>query len=126
MGSLIRSGKLKHQITIERESETVAASGAVSSAWLPVATVRAELVQRDAQEFLTGFGEIEGGSAVFRVRYLGGLTLADRVTHGGVIAEGIDYREIALRHNLHEEIAEMICRHEVLHRRKNGSLSGDA
>lgn len=40
------------------------------------------------------------------------------------IAEGIDIIEIASRHGLHVDIVEMICRHEVLQIRKNGSLSG--
>ncbi len=79
---MIRGGKLQHQISIERESESVAPSGTVSSVWLPIATIRAELVQRNTQEFLSGFGDAEGGSAVFRVRYLEGVTLADRVAHG--------------------------------------------
>jgi SPP1 family predicted phage head-tail adaptor len=80
---MIRAGKLDRQITLERETETVAASGAVSKAWAIVATVRAELVQRGADEYLAGFGEAETGSAVFRVRYLAGITTADRVTCDG-------------------------------------------
>lgn len=82
---MLKAGKLDKQITIEREVETVAASGAVSTAWQVVATVRAELVQRSADEFLTGFGEAEAGNAVFRIRYLAGLATADRVICGGVV-----------------------------------------
>lgn len=39
-----------------------------------MATVRAELVQQSTEEFLTGFGEAEGGNLVFRIRYLAGIT----------------------------------------------------
>ncbi len=77
---MIRAGKLDKQITIERETETVAASGAVSKTWAPVATVRAELVQLRAEEYLTSFGEGDAGGAVFRTRYLSGITTVDRVT----------------------------------------------
>jgi SPP1 family predicted phage head-tail adaptor len=80
---MIRAGKLDKQITVERETETVAASGAVSKTWAPVATVRAELVQLSAEEYLTGFGEGDTGGAVFRIRYLSGITTADRVTCDG-------------------------------------------
>ncbi|WP_083101399.1 phage head closure protein [Pseudophaeobacter leonis] len=80
---MIRAGKLDRQITIERQTETVAASGAVLKTWAPVATVRAELVQRNADEYLAGFGEAESGNAVFRIRYLAGITTADRVTCDG-------------------------------------------
>lgn len=89
---MIKAGKLDRQITITRETETVAASGAVSKAWATVATVRAELVQRGADEYLAGFGEAETGGAVFRIRYLAGLTTGDRVTFDG---ETYDIDEIA-------------------------------
>lgn len=80
---MIRAGKLDRQIVIERQTETVAASGAVSNTWAPVVTVRAELVQRSADEYLTGYGEAETSSAVFRIRYLAGVTTADRVIFDG-------------------------------------------
>ncbi|NDW43662.1 phage head closure protein [Ruegeria sp. PrR005] len=89
---MIRAGKLDRQITIERKVETIAASGSVTSEWLQVATIRAELVQRSADEYLAGFGEAEAGGAVFRVRYLAGITTADRVTFDGV---AYDIDEIA-------------------------------
>ena len=38
------------------------------------------------------------------------------------IALGHDNMEIANSHGLHHEIVEMICRHDLLHARKNGSL----
>ena len=80
---MIRAGKLDRQIVIERQTETVVASGAVLETWAPVATVRAELVQRSADEYLTGYGEAETGNAVFRIRHLAGITTADRVTCDG-------------------------------------------
>lgn len=79
----MRAGKLDRFITIERPTETVAASGAVSSTWANIATVRAELVQQSASEILSGFGEGETGSVIFRIRYLPGLTTADRVIYDG-------------------------------------------
>lgn len=90
--TMIKAGKLDRQIIIERETETVAASGAVSKAWATVATVRAELVQRSADEYLAGFGEADTGNAVFRIRYLSEITTADRVTCDGV---AYDIDEIA-------------------------------
>lgn len=77
---MIRAGKLDRQITIERETEAVAASGAVSKTWEPIATVRAELVQLSAEEFLTGFGEGDAGGALFRIRFMSGISTADRVS----------------------------------------------
>lgn len=88
---MIRSGKLDRQITIERQTETVTPSGAVSKAWAEIATVRAEVVQQTATEFLTGLGEAENGTVVFRIRYLAGITTADRITFDGL---AYDLKEI--------------------------------
>jgi len=82
---MLRSGKLDRQITIKRQTETVAASGAVSKDWPVIATVRAELVQQSAEEFLSGFGEEDKGGAVFRIRYMDGITTADRVGYDGAV-----------------------------------------
>ena len=88
----MRSGKLDRQITIERQTETITNSGAVSEAWATVATVRAELVQQSADEYLTGIGEVENNTVVFRVRYLADITTADRVVFNG---DTFDLKEIA-------------------------------
>ncbi|MFC2967715.1 phage head closure protein [Acidimangrovimonas pyrenivorans] len=97
---MIRAGKLDRQIIIEREAETVAASGAVSKTWAPIATVRAELVQRSADEYLAGFGEADAGGAVFRIRYLAGITPADRVICDGVAYDIDEIAELGRRRAL--------------------------
>lgn len=40
------------------------------------------------------------------------------------LSAGNDFAEIAHQQGLHHEIVDMICRHDVLQTRKNGSLSG--
>jgi len=79
----MRAGKLDRAITIERATQPVAASGAVSATWPPVATVRAEIVNQSTAEFLAGYGEGERATIVFRIRYLAGITTADRITFDG-------------------------------------------
>jgi SPP1 family predicted phage head-tail adaptor len=80
---MMRSGKLDRSIAIERMAETVSASGAVSKAWAVIATVRAELVQQSADEYLAGYGEAQEGNLLFRIRWMDGITTADRVTYDG-------------------------------------------
>lgn len=96
----LRAGKLDRQITIERQSETVAESGAVSKTRTPIATVRAELVQQSIDEFLAGFGEAEAGALVFRIRYLAGITTADRVLFDGSAYEIDEIAELGRRRAL--------------------------
>lgn len=80
---MINAGKMDRRITIERQTETVKPSGDVVKAWATVAVVWAEVLQQSATEFFTGFGEAETGSIIFRIRYMPGITTADRITYSG-------------------------------------------
>eukprot|EP01035_Chromulina_nebulosa_P036820 gene36820-49660_t len=83
-----------------RETETVGASGSVLKTWATVATVRAEVVQQTATEFLTGYGEAEDGSIIFRIRYRPGITTADRVSYSGEVFDLKEITEIGRRRGL--------------------------
>lgn len=96
----MRAGKLDRTIAIERKTETVSPAGTVVTAWTNLATVRAEIVTQSASEFLTGFGEAENGTIVFRVRYLAGITTADRVTYAGQAYDLKEITEIGRRRGL--------------------------
>ena len=94
---MLNIGSMDRRITIEREAETVKASGSVVKAWAPVAMVWAEVLQQSASEFFTGYGEAETGTVIFRVRHRPGITTADRVTYEGT-AYGIkEIKELGRR-----------------------------
>jgi len=96
----MRAGKLDRSITIERQTETVTPTGAAVSAWTTVAAIRAEVVQATASEIATGYGEAEDGRLTFRVRYLAGITTADRVTYAGQAYDLKSVIEIGRRRSL--------------------------
>ncbi|WP_265519491.1 phage head closure protein [Nitratireductor luteus] len=96
----MRAGKLDRTISIERLTETVTPTGSVVIAWTNLATVRAEVVTQSASEFLTGFGEAESGTIVFRIRYLAGITTADRVSYAGAPYDLKEVTEIGRRRGL--------------------------
>ncbi len=96
----MRAGKLDRNITIERQVETVAPSGSVSTAWTNIATIRAEVVRQSADETATGYGEAQTGSVTFRIRYMSGITTADRVTYDGITYGLKGILEIGRRHGL--------------------------
>lgn len=95
--TMIAAGKLDRIITVERLTETVEASGAVSEVWTPIATIRAELVQQTAQEFLAGTAEGERINAVFRIRWRSDLVLGDRIIHAGIAYNLKEVAEIGRR-----------------------------
>lgn len=97
---MIRAGKLDRSITIERKSETVSVSGGVGTAWTNIATMRTEVVQQSANEFLTGYGEAEAGTIIFRIRYLAGITTADRIMFDGTAYNIKEIVELGRRRGL--------------------------
>lgn len=80
---MIRAGKLDRRIAIKRETETVDDAGRVARAWAPIASVRAELVTVTVEEETRAFGEAAPADLVFRLRYVPGVTTADRVAYDG-------------------------------------------
>jgi len=76
----MRAGKLDKIITIGRVTNTVDDFGTPQEGWATVATVRAQRVKLTTEEFLRAFGSTSEAVAVFRIRHIDGLTLADRIT----------------------------------------------
>lgn len=79
----MKAGKLDRTITIDRVTTTVDEYGTPVEGWANVATVRAQRVKLTTDEFLRAFGTTSEAIAVFRIRHMDGLTLADRVTCDG-------------------------------------------
>lgn len=80
---MISAGRLDRTIRIERAHRVIGAAGTESVVWTAVATVRAELMQTDAVEVAGAHGVTSTDSLAFRLRYLGGITPADRVAYDG-------------------------------------------
>lgn len=79
----MRAGKLDKTIVIERATTSVDEYGTPAEGWTTIATVRAQRVKLSTEEFLRAFGSTAEAVAVFRIRHMDGLTLADRVTCDG-------------------------------------------
>ncbi|MGB6119573.1 MAG: phage head closure protein [Mesorhizobium sp.] len=95
----MRAGKLDRTITIQRPTETKSGPHVVTT-WTNIATLRGEIVQQSAAEFLTGFGEAENGTVIFRVRYVAGVTTADRISYAGTTYDLKEIVEIGRRRGL--------------------------
>ncbi len=102
----MRAGRLDKTLTISRVTTTVDEYGTPVEGWATVATVRAQRVRLNVEEQLRAFGNASEAVAVFRVRHMDGLTLADRITCDGEIfdlkgieplgrREGMDLRCVA-------------------------------
>lgn len=96
----MRAGKLDRHITIERLTETITPSGGVIKSWQSIASMRTEIVQQTATEFLTGYGEAENGTIIFRIRFRPGITTADRVKFNGNAYDLKEIKELGRRRGL--------------------------
>jgi SPP1 family predicted phage head-tail adaptor len=96
----MRAGKLDRVITIERATTTIDASGTPQEAWATLATMRAELLDGTTDEFARSFGASTEAVAVFRTRYLDGLTVSVSVTFEGRAFGIKQVKEIGRRRGL--------------------------
>ncbi|WP_333822429.1 phage head closure protein [Pinisolibacter sp.] len=80
---MIRAGSLDRTIVIERVTTSVTTEGTPSEVWAPVATMRAQLVKRSADDTSHDTGAVTVTTVTFRTRFLDGVTPADRVTYAG-------------------------------------------
>jgi SPP1 family predicted phage head-tail adaptor len=96
----MRAGNLDRVIALQRNVESKSSTGAITSAWTNFATMRSEIVQQSAGEFLTGFGEAETTAIIFRVRYIVGITTADRIVYAGNAYDLDEIKEIGRRRGL--------------------------
>lgn len=96
----MQAGKLHSRINLQRSVETVTSTGAVQRIWTTICTLRAEVVQRTATEFLAGYGEAENGTIIFRIRYRPGITTADRIRYAGQFYDLEEIKEIGRQRGL--------------------------
>lgn len=100
--------RLLETITIERVAKSKTPAGTVTEAWAPVATVRAQVLQRKLVERLETYGEAEESTIGFRIHALPvEITTADRVIFDGAALDLKDVTEIR-RGRL--RMVELVCR----------------
>lgn len=96
----MRAGHLDREIVIQSASSTVGADGTPSTVWTDFAAVRAQLVQADTEEFLRGYGETAGLAVIFRIRWLDGVSVEQRVRYAGRSLNIREIKEIGRRKGL--------------------------
>lgn len=87
----MKSGKLTESITIEQASTGVNDYGTPIETWTPWAYLRAERIDQTTEEFMRSAGVSDETAVVFRVRFLDGISNADRVIWQG---EAFNIRQI--------------------------------
>lgn len=94
---MIDARKLDRSITVERRTSTLNADREEVTAWSPVAALAAQRLENGSREFVRAYGEAEEGSAVFRIRFTPGITVADRIVFDGEALELVEVVELGRR-----------------------------
>lgn len=80
--------------------------GTPTEDWATFATVRAQIIQSSTEEFIRGYGASDQTLAIFRVRWLDGVTNGHRIVYDGLVhnikelkeigrAKGLDIRTVS-------------------------------
>ena len=98
----INAKRLDRTIVIRRRVEVLDARGTPlnDQSWVPVATLRAQRLENGSREFVRAYGQATEGEAVFRVRYVAGITTADRILFEGEELELVEVVELGRRSGL--------------------------
>lgn len=97
----MRAGQLDRLIRIDHyATDAVDDFGTPTPAWTLIAeNVPAQIVQASTTEYLRG-GANEETAIIFRIRWLAGITLSDRVTYEGGYFNIKETKEIGRRNGL--------------------------
>lgn len=74
---------MNRMIVVQRAAHDVNDAGTPTTTWADHLRLRAEMVAQTTGEFLAGGGDREERTAVFRTRWVEGITTADRVLFDG-------------------------------------------
>ena len=96
----MRAGKMDRVIQIDTFSSTQDEYGGEIITWLPLATMRAEVIQQSGDEFLAAGGVASSVGIIFRTRYVEGVTVQSRVTYEARYFNLVEVKEIGRRKGL--------------------------
>ena len=90
----MRAGDLDRRISIERFTSTVSDTGEPIETWANLATVWAKVDQQSGREFFATVQEVSERKVVFRIRWIEGLIVLDRVVCDGVMHDIHEVRRL--------------------------------
>lgn len=96
----MRAGKLDREIEIQSFTNTVDAVGTAVLTWTQFRCVRAQLIEARTEEFLRAYGEGRNTVAIFRIRWIAGVTTDHRVVYEGKTLNIREVKKIGRRRGL--------------------------
>ena len=89
----MRAGRMDKRITIQQVTETQDGYGDPADSWAAYKTVWAEVLEKRGREYFNNPETVAAAPAVFRIRYLAGVTRKMRISYD---SETYDIESIAM------------------------------
>lgn len=96
----MKAGPLDRRVTIQRYTETRDEFNEPIMTWADLATVSARVVQQSGREFLSADQTQAERRVLFRLRWIDGVTVLDRVSYTGRLHNIQDVKELGRREGL--------------------------
>lgn len=93
----MKAGPLDRRVMLQRKTVVYDDYGEEIAAWSELATVSAQVVQQSGREFLAAAQTQAEQRVLFRLRWIEGLTVLDRVSYGGRLHNIQDVKELGRR-----------------------------
>lgn len=77
----MRAGQLDRSLIVERSTRIRDETGNYTNVWSLLARRRAHVLQSSTEEFVRNYAVTADRIVIFRIRYLAGLRLSDRITY---------------------------------------------
>lgn len=96
----MRAGKLDTVIIVERCDFVSDDYGGTTWICAPIATLRAQVIQQNTEEFMRGWGQTSDTITVFRTRWHDDLQITDRIIFNGVAMAIVEVKPLGRRRGL--------------------------
>lgn len=97
----MKAGALPERLTIERFAGTGRNDlGEAVETWTALRQMRAQLAEQTDGESAEGAGDVAATNLTFRMRYVAGVTVADRIAYAGRAFDILEIRELGRRGGL--------------------------
>lgn len=96
----MRAGKLDTAIAIERGDWVSDEYGQTEWTFTPIATLRAQVIQQNTEEFMRGWGNAVESVTVFRTRWIEDLQITDRIKFNNISMGIIEVKPLGRRRGL--------------------------
>lgn len=94
---MIEARKLDRLVLIQRRSRSINEAGAEATSWLTIAEAYAQRLEAGSRELTRAYGQVEEGQAVWRIRFVEGVTTSHRLLVDEGALDIVEVRELGRR-----------------------------